>query len=219
MYGSEEDNGVFGIIQTKISSGWCVRIVVTVLVVSFLLMISFDMNISTHFQDMKSEGSCTYIFSHAITDIGSSKLWLIGSALAFIFFWLSDDSTNRLKSALFFLSISISGILVNILKVIFARARPESFFERGQEGFYFFESGYALASFPSGHSATAMGIGVMLALYFPKYKWLFLLFFAGIAFTRVIVTAHFLSDVLVGSLIGGLVSYYLYTTFIQKRTV
>lgn len=191
------------------------RTIAAVVVVAFLLMLSFDMNISTFFHSMKD----TYFvsFFRLLTNLGLSKPWFIASALLFIFFWMNDDKPNRFKAGLFFISIALSGIIVNLIKPIFGRARPESFFERGQHGFYFFESSYALVSFPSGHSATAMGVGVMLALYFPKYRWLFLGFFALVAFSRVVVLAHFTSDVLIGGLIGGLVSYVLYAKFIQKR--
>ncbi len=59
-------------------------------------------------------------------------------------------------------------------------------------------------SFPSGHSATAFGIFVIL-IYLTKNQWgklAWLILAMLIAFSRVYLSQHFLMDILAGSVIG-----------------
>jgi len=121
------------------------------------------------------------------------------------------------KLSLFLLSsIALSGIITDIIKFVVARYRPPMLFDKNLYGFKGFDIGFLVNSFPSGHSATAFSVGVGLMLIFPKYKYLFLLFAFLVAFSRILLSVHFLSDVLIGSLIGGLTSIYLYNKFIEK---
>jgi undecaprenyl-diphosphatase len=59
-------------------------------------------------------------------------------------------------------------------------------------------------SFPSGHSMNAFAVGSVLALAFPWLLAPILLVAASIAASRVVLGLHFLSDVVVGSLLGAL---------------
>jgi len=173
------------------------------------------MSVAEYFHEHKSWWVVK--FFRFLTDFGYSKIYLVGAFLLGLYFLFKKELQNAFKALIFFVSIAISGITVNIIKFFFGRARPDAFFSDGLEGFYFFESTYQLVSFPSGHSATAMGVGVMLSLYLPRFAWFFIPFFTLVVFSRVAVLAHFLSDALVGAFIGGLVSYMLYKRFIQKR--
>ena len=62
-------------------------------------------------------------------------------------------------------------------------------------------------SFPSGHSITAFACSVPLALFYPAFAVLFLFCALSIAASRVILGLHFLSDVLVGCLLGTALGY------------
>ncbi len=59
-------------------------------------------------------------------------------------------------------------------------------------------------SFPSGHSMNAFAVGSVLALAFPGLLAPILLVAASIAASRVVLGLHFLSDVVVGSLLGAM---------------
>ncbi len=69
---------------------------------------------------------------------------------------------------------------------------------------------YAFNSFPSGHSATAFGIFVMLIFLIKnrglKFLWLTVALLT--AFSRVYLSQHFMGDILAGSLIGTLVMLF-----------
>jgi undecaprenyl-diphosphatase len=60
-------------------------------------------------------------------------------------------------------------------------------------------------SMPSGHAATSFAGAVILTYLLPRGAPLFFLLAAAIAFSRVYVGVHYMSDVLVGALLGAAV--------------
>ena len=63
------------------------------------------------------------------------------------------------------------------------------------------------SSFPSSHAANAAAIALVLALRWPRLSPAFALLAALVAFSRVYLNRHFLSDVLVGAAIGVALSW------------
>lgn len=57
-------------------------------------------------------------------------------------------------------------------------------------------------SMPSGHAATSFAGAVILAYLLPRWAPLFFLLATAIAFSRVYVGVHYLSDITVGAFIG-----------------
>lgn len=70
-------------------------------------------------------------------------------------------------------------------------------------------------SFPSGHALNAFAVGSVIALAFPLLAVPVLLLSASVAASRVVLGLHWLSDVLVGSLAGGLIGLSVWLTFVQ----
>jgi undecaprenyl-diphosphatase len=68
-------------------------------------------------------------------------------------------------------------------------------------------------SFPSGHSITAFAIVIPLGLFYPSLMIGMLFCAVSIALSRVLLGLHFMSDVLVGSLIGGILGYLSWLIF------
>lgn len=68
-------------------------------------------------------------------------------------------------------------------------------------------------SFPSGHSITAFGVAVTVGLFYPQLMGVLLLIAASIALSRIILGMHFLSDVLVGSLMGSILGFIAFAAF------
>jgi membrane-associated phospholipid phosphatase len=155
--------------------------------------------------------TCKPIFE-VITEVGRSHWYLVPAGLIFI---LGFKKAWRIKiwyeSTLVFFAVASSGIIINILKPIFARARPREYLRHDVTGFFHWPEILAgklsdYNSFPSGHAATALSAAVAIVLCLPeKYRWFRLpvLVTGGvIAVSRVMVSAHYASDVLAGALIG-----------------
>lgn len=157
------------------------------------------------------------IFNY-ITKLGKSEFYLIVSFLLFASFYKKNSFIKR-ASLLIFSSIAVSGIITNLIKPIVARYRPKALFEDGLFGFSGFDIGYIVNSFPSGHSATSFSLFISLSLLFPKYRYIFYILAFLVAFSRVVITAHYLSDTIVGSLIGALCAIYFYKKFFAKNCV
>lgn len=66
-------------------------------------------------------------------------------------------------------------------------------------------------SFPSGHSITAFAIAVSLGLFYPVIFPVLLFFAFSIALSRILLGMHFLSDVVVGALLGVVLGYASYS--------
>jgi membrane-associated phospholipid phosphatase len=62
----------------------------------------------------------------------------------------------------------------------------------------------AIESFPSGHTATAVGLAFGLAWLYPRGRWLFAVFAALAAAQRVESSAHYVSDTLAAAAIGSI---------------
>ncbi len=68
-------------------------------------------------------------------------------------------------------------------------------------------------SFPSGHSISAFAIAIPLCIFYPQMQAALLVLSLSIAISRVILGMHFVSDVVVGSLLGAGLGYGSYLLF------
>ena len=157
----------------------------------------------------------TAIFKQ-ITRLGESQWYLAGGLLVWLNFRKKDDRKAS-QGLLLFSSVAISGITANILKSLLGRARPRLYIHEQIYGFDFFHIDYAWLSFPSGHSATALGAASVLALCFPRLRIPFYAAGILIALSRVILTQHYLSDIIAGSILGLATTIILYQHSFRKK--
>ncbi|MBB4954819.1 undecaprenyl-diphosphatase [Agrobacterium vitis] len=102
-----------------------------------------------------------------------------------------------------FLSIALSGLAANLLKKAIGRARPEQFLQTGAFDFLPFAGSARFESFPSGHSTTVGAVFMIAALICPRYRLPFLIAALWLGMTRVLVGAHYPSDVIAGLCFGA----------------
>lgn len=124
-----------------------------------------------------------------------------------------------------------SGLVADVGKIVVARWRPNADFQpTGVRDTFIswlpwvwpdglptaWNRGYA--SFPSGHSATAVGLALALSIFYPKATWWFF-FLAGMALLqRVESRAHYLSDTLAGAAVACLVTaLLLHSRWLESR--
>lgn len=101
---------------------------------------------------------------------------------------------RRWRAAVFVVvSLLASVAVVQLLKSLFGRARPQEMLVISDYG-----------SFPSGHTANAATMAVIAMLLFPRI-WVLLLgvlWTIAMAFSRTLLSVHWLSDTLGGMLVG-----------------
>jgi membrane-associated phospholipid phosphatase len=119
------------------------------------------------------------------------------------------------------IAATISGAVVNSVRLITGRARPNNRearqewngLWRGSE-IFLFESKYH--SFPSGHTGAAFAFFGVPLFANRRYGWCALFAAAAIAWSRIYLNVHHLSDVMVGALVG-LVAAYLVWERLESR--
>ncbi len=164
----------------------------------------------------------------AITNLGLGVWWLVGSALIIgwcgLAAWRAADATTRnrwtlrLRPPLFFFSAcAVSGITNSLLKSVIGRARPRLFFDHG---LYTFDPPALKAlylSLPSGHTAMVFAVATSLALLLPR-RWAPAAYGLAsvIALSRVITNAHWLADILAGSLVGIGMTLLTHHVFVKR---
>jgi len=95
----------------------------------------------------------------------------------------------------------LAGLVVNLTKLLIPRLRPSAGVDANLPETTL-NWDYLSQSFPSGHSAAAVALGLSLAILFPRGQWVFMTL-AGLAcLQRVVFDAHWPSDVLAGAAIG-----------------
>lgn len=133
---------------------------------------------------------------------GTLWLWLL-------LMWIvrRHDRVWDRAGSLFFAPI-IAGLSSEGLKLVIARERPVLDTETLRSGWYVFRplfSGFSDASnlgFPSSHAAVAFAGCMCLAAWMPRAKWIFIGLAVSCAVARMLIGAHYATDVYLGALIG-----------------
>jgi membrane-associated phospholipid phosphatase len=95
-------------------------------------------------------------------------------------------------------------------KLLVSRQRPKWF--QGADWLHTFTGylpgvhNFKFQSVPSGDAALAFAMALILAHYFPKHRFILCFLAAGCALSRIFYQLHYLSDVILGVMIGLLVS-------------
>jgi undecaprenyl-diphosphatase len=120
------------------------------------------------------------------------------------------------RTAYIFITVAAAGLANDVFKIVFGRARPRFWLAGDNSGFHFFRFGAKFASFPSGHTATSVAAAIAFSVLFPRYRWVFAGFAVLIGISRVVIDAHYLSDVLGGAAVGGAVAWTI-LIYLRRR--
>jgi membrane-associated phospholipid phosphatase len=106
---------------------------------------------------------------------------------------LADDSSNGGTSAL----ISSGGYFNN-----------PSLIGTGTYGFHAFQSGDDVGSFPSGHATRILAFATVFWIALPRSRAVWIVLCPPMLLALVAMDYHFVSDVIAGSVLGGIVGVY-----------
>jgi membrane-associated phospholipid phosphatase len=106
-------------------------------------------------------------------------------------------------------SIAISGTIANVIKVLAGRPRPPLAIQSGIVSWepLSWHMEFLWNSFPSGHATTGLCIAIMGSALYPRLSPHMWSLGIGIAISRIVLNVHYVSDVMVGSMIGAAVAF------------
>jgi membrane-associated phospholipid phosphatase len=162
-----------------------------------------------------------------ITQFGLGWGWLVISAVSGLGLWALARSPKAgamrerflawsLVPAFVFLSVLLSGLVADIVKILVGRTRPKLLFADGS----FAVTGLTFRSdhwsFPSGHVTNVAGLAAALTMLWPRHVAAYWLFVALIALSRIATTQHFLSDTIGAAYLAALVTAYIRGVFARS---
>jgi membrane-associated phospholipid phosphatase len=130
---------------------------------------------------------------------------MLGLALLVLAYWRGSKRWMRIFVAMI-LACALAGAGARVIKISTGRARP-SVQTRAEWNGPRFSPRYN--AFPSGHTAASAAFFATLALASWRTGLAFLVIPLLIAFSRMYVAAHYLSDVVCASLIGAVTAYFI----------
>jgi membrane-associated phospholipid phosphatase len=152
------------------------------------------------------------IFDH-ITEFGKSFWLLVPVAVALGAIALAASpalprmsqgvlAAIAVRLGFLFVAVGLPGLIFTIAKRLIGRARP--FVEGSADPFRYKPLGWSVeyAGLPSGHAIDAFAIAMAVGALWPRARPVLWTYAVLIAVSRVVLTAHFPSDVIAGAVIG-----------------
>jgi len=145
-----------------------------------------------------------------ITHYAKAGHWLAAAILALIVAavmrhagMLAGEATQLVNYSLAFIaSLTMGSAVLHVIKLVLGRRRPRDDMEMGLYGFMPLAFNPDYNSFPSGHALTICCVAVIFTCVWPMWWPVWFAVAALLAVTRALLTAHLLSDVLIGAGIG-----------------
>jgi lipid A 4'-phosphatase len=199
----------------------------TLILISILLTYRIDIIVYEYFSKLNYGEKSVYLkkFFIGITGLGDSLWYFLIFLLVFFLAYIlkkitliSLDVYYYLKKISFFgfaylLSV---GLVTQIIKHLVGRPRPNHTLLDGSFELNFFTTESSFHSFPSGHSSTIVAISLIASLTLPSLKFYFFTCGLLVALSRVVVGAHFISDVIAGLLVAVMV-YKALDFYVKKK--
>lgn len=151
-------------------------------------------------------------FFDEITDYGKSGWFLWPLGILFLFLAALPRTVSPISQQVLaalmvrvgflFVAVAAPGLFVTTVKRMIGRARP---LVGGSLDPYLFEPFNWTASFaslPSGHATTAFSVLAAFGSIWPRGRTILLIYALLILASRVLVTAHYPTDVVAGALVG-----------------
>ncbi|MDC3112329.1 phosphatase PAP2 family protein [Pelagibacteraceae bacterium] len=197
--------------------------------ITLSIFVSFDLDLWFYSYFINLNGLVNGVFLKnffsEITKLGSSSWYFSITIIGFIAFNINNkfkiikakitsNFSNFIYSSFFY--ILTVGIITQIIKHVVGRPRPNHTNFEDVFGFKFFTLESGFHSFPSGHSSTIFIVCFILVSVLPKLKYFFYFLASIVAFSRVIVGAHFFTDIVAGAILA-LILFKVLNKLIEKK--
>lgn len=160
-----------------------------------------------------------------LTDFGRSNWFLIPTGgLIVLAAILAAPAAGRLTNLVLtslivrfyfvFIAVALPGLFVTIVKRLIGRLRPS---EAGPFVYVPWSWTPAYASMPSGHATTAVAAAIAIGALWPKTRVVMWIYAVLILISRVVIQAHFVSDVLAAGFVGGFGAILVRNWFAARR--
>jgi membrane-associated phospholipid phosphatase len=163
--------------------------------------------------------------AYEITDFGRSG-WIlapVGTLIVLIAF-LAPPALDYMSRAVLaiavarlsyvFVAVGLPGLVSTVVKRLIGRVRPSAIGPFAYEPFSWRPE---YASFPSGHATTAFAALVAFGIIFPRLRPVLWIYAVLIAASRVMVSAHYPSDVIAGAAFGAFGALLVRDWFAARR--
>jgi membrane-associated phospholipid phosphatase len=173
-------------------------------VVSVLSYFYFDLKLAIFVNQQISTGAIW--LAEFLSFLGKFPICIL-LAVSLVMLLPQTKRSSKQTYLLLFASFFVTSCICWTLKIFLGRYRPDAYFEDGLYGFSLESSDdHALHSMPSGHSSVVATLMTTLALLSPRWAPLFYVLSIVLSAARIMMGAHYFSDVLMSWLIGFLVT-------------
>jgi len=163
--------------------------------------------------------------AYEITDFGRSGWILVPVGILIVLIaLLASSALDHMSRAVLamavarlgyvFIAVGLPGLVSTVVKRWIGRVRPSA---AGPFAYEPFSWRPEYASFPSGHATTAFAALVAIGIVFPRARPVLWIYALLIAATRVMVAAHYPSDVIAGAAFGAFGALWVCDWFAVRR--
>jgi membrane-associated phospholipid phosphatase len=132
--------------------------------------------------------------------IGEGEIVALWGILCAVIFFLMKRSDVAAKIFFVALTSEIAGLVSIILRAFVGRTRPNAHAPQGIYGLWhdghWIVGKYEFSSFPSGHSAVAVGLAAAAWLFNPRWGAVAAVYAVAVMWSRIAQGSHHLSDVI-----------------------
>lgn len=175
------------------------------------LVAGADPPVAHHFRNTTSFNGFNRVFNSQATSAGI----LIAPAALYGVGLLRKDTKMSHTALLAGEALADAEIVTEVLKPAVDRIRPGSLPKNASFGDTFAEGGNRFSgsynSFPSGHTIAAFSVATIIARRYGNHRWVPFVAYgaaAAIGFSRLTLSAHYLSDVFMGGALGYSISRF-----------
>jgi len=197
------------------------------LIINIFLSYKIDIGLYNYFSNLSFGLGAIYLkeFFIGITELGDSFWYFLIIPSIFLISLIckkikliSFKNYSEIKSfSIFSFSYLLAvGLVTQVLKHLIGRSRPNHTDFNESFVFNFFTTDSTFHSFPSGHTSTIISVVLIVGLLIPSLRIFFYLFGFLVGVSRIVVGAHFVTDVIAGAIVAIIV-YKIFLLFTEKH--